>query len=340
MNILLIKLSSLGDLIHTFPALSDLQCNFPEVRVDWVVEEAFKEVPAWHPVVQTVIPISLRRLKQQGWWRLKTLKEIFNLIKKLRATRYDVVIDAQGLYKSALLARIARGRRVGLAKGASRENVAWLYNKSFYTSWKLHAVTRLRDLFSSAFQYFYDAHSINYQLGKWQGQNAKTLTFIHATTWPTKHYPQEYWHALAKLAITSGWHIDLPQVNAKEAARANEIIAGIEDAEVLPKMTLTQMRDHLARVRGFISVDTGLAHIAAAMGVPGLALYGSTNPINVGTLGLNQEHLAATFECAPCWQYNCTHPERINSPSPPCFRMLPPERVWQAFTGILAKTMS
>jgi heptosyltransferase I len=340
MDILLVKLSSLGDLLHTLPALSDLQEHIPDVHVDWIVEDAFKEVPAWHPVVNKVIPIHFRRLKQQGFWRLNTLKEFFRLLKTIRAKKYDYIIDAQGLYKSALLARLARGRRMGLAKGASRENVAWLYQHSFFTSWKLHAVVRLRELFSQAFKYTYNPASLNYQLGAWHGQHAKTLVFIHATTWPTKHYPVAYWHELAKQATKAGWQIVLPQVNAIEERRAHEIIQDIPEAQVLPKMTLTAIRDYLREVRAFISVDTGLAHIAAAMGVPGLALYGPTNPQNVGTYGLNQEHLAAIFECAPCWQYNCTHPERVHPPSPPCFGTLPSERVWNQFVSLLVKTRS
>lgn len=338
MKILLIKLSSLGDLIHVFPALSDAQQNFPDLQVDWLVEEPFKEVPTWHPAVSEVIPLGLRRIKKQGWWRLKSLTEIFDLIKRLRRGRYDVIIDAQGLYKSAVLALFAKGKRVGLAKGASRENVAWLYQQSFFISWDLHAITRLRELFAKTFNYHYDPKNLDFKLKPWQGQKAGNLVFIHATTWPTKHYPQEYWQTLARLATDEGWQVELPQVNAKEAHRAQEISTGLAKATVLPSMGLTQIRDYLQKARAFIAVDTGLAHIAAAMGVPGLTLYGPTDPQNIGTEGQNQVHLAAKFECAPCWQVACTHKDRDKKPSPPCFQMLPPELVWQNFKVLLART--
>lgn len=340
MKILLIKLSSLGDLLHVFPALADLQQHFPEVQVDWVVDEAFKEVPLWHPAVSSVIPLGLRRLKKQGIWRLQSLRELFSTLKKIRSKKYDFIIDAQGLYKSAVLAFLARGKRVGLAKGASRENVAWLYQQSFFISWDLHAIPRLRELFSQALNYQYDPQVLDFKLPLWQGQQAKNLIFIHGTTWLTKHYPQEYWQQLALLATQEGWSIDLPQVNAIEEARAQEIADNLTTAKVLPKMSLTAVRDYLRDARGFISVDTGLAHIGAAMGVPGLTLYGPTDPKNIGTEGPHQIHLAAKFECAPCWQQECTHKDRGHKPTPPCFRQFTPALVWENFKALLAKTMS
>ncbi len=339
MKILLIKLSSLGDLVHVFPALSDLQKHFPQVSVDWVVDEAFKEVPAWHPAVNKVIPVGLRRLKKQGIWRLSSIKEVIATIKKIRLERYDLIIDAQGLYKSAIIAALARGKRVGLAKGYSRENVAWLYQQSFPISFDQHAIARVRSLFAEALAYQYDSDVLDFKLGAWSGQDSKTVVFVHATTWSTKHYPDEYWRDLAVMATKRGWRVALPQVNAIEEARAGMIAQDL-DAEVLPKMSLTMIRDYLAGVRAFISVDTGLAHIAAAMGVPGLALYGATNPKHIGTMGQHQMHLSAVFECAPCVLRHCHHPDRGNKPTPPCYRMIEPKVVWEKFNTLLSETMS
>jgi heptosyltransferase-1 len=339
MKILVIKLSSLGDLIHVFPALSDVQKAMGDVRVDWMVEEVFAQVPAWHPLIRQVIPVGLRRLKQQGWWRLKTLKEIWAMLKKIRATHYDLIIDAQGLYKSALLACLARGKRVGLAKGSSRENVGWLYQQRFFISWELHAIKRVRELFAQALHYDYKEQHVDYQLGSWQGQDSKELVFVHATTWATKHYPQKYWHQLVRFACQNLWIVALPQVNTHEQREAQEIITGFEQhAVVLPKMDLTAMRDYLRKARGVVAVDTGLAHIAAAMNVPTLTLYGPTDPKEIGTQGQHQEHLHAIFECAPCWQVVCTHVDRMHEPHPPCFKTIPPILVWDRFSKLLDKT--
>jgi heptosyltransferase-1 len=289
--------------------------------------------------VRKVIPLGLRRLKKQGLFSLRSLKEFFAMLKKLRFERYDLIIDAQGLYKSAVLALLARGKRVGLAKGSSRENVAWLYQQSFPISFDQHASARVRTLFAEALAYQYDPAVLDFKLGTWSGQDSKNLVFIHATTWATKHYPEEYWRDLAVMATGRNWSVALPQVTTVDEARALMITKDL-DAEVLPKMSLTALRDYLSGVRGFISVDTGLAHIAAAMGVPGLVFYGPTNPKHIGTVGQNQEHLAVQFECAPCLLRQCNHPDRVHKPTPPCYRMLAPKIVWEKFNTLLSKTMS
>ena len=338
MKILLIKLSSLGDLIHAFPALSDLQKHYPDAQVDWVVEENFAEVPSWHPIVKEVIPISFRRIKKQGCWRLKSLQELCRLVKQLRADRYDFIIDAQGLYKSAGLGFLARGRRYGFAKQSSREQVSWLYQQKIGVNKDAHAIKRVRDLFSQTFNYHYDPDLIDYQIGSWQGLDSKALVFVHATTWATKHYPETYWHKLAQFAEDNVWQVELPQINAQEQARAILIAQGLSAVTVLPKMSLTAIKNHLATVRAIISVDTGLAHIAAALGVPALTLYGPTNPKHIGAIGAHQEHLAADFVCAPCVQKICTHPLRGHGPNPPCFSSIAPAEVWKKFSQLLAKT--
>ena len=338
MKILLIKLSSLGDLLHTFPALSDLQKHYPDAEVDWVVEEAFAEVPSWHPLVKHVISTRLRRIKKQGWWRLSALKEFFSMIHTLRARKYDVIIDAQGLYKSAALALLASGRCSGFAKGASRENVAWLYQQKTFVRRDEHAISRIRELFAQTFNYSFDSNLIAYPLNGWVGAQSTTLIFVHATTWPTKHYPIEYWQILAQLAVQSGFQVELPEVNAEEQARALAIKANLNEVKILPRMSLNAIKERFTITRAVISVDTGLAHIAAALSVPTLTLYGPTNPKQVGTQGAHQEHLSAHFSCAPCLQKHCTHPERIYAPTPPCFKTIPPKVVWEQFQHLLAET--
>lgn len=329
MKILLIKLSSLGDLIHTFPALTDLLTHDPSLEVTWVVESAFAEVPVWHPAVKNIIVAPLRACKNK-LFKLSSWRSIYRLFKALRATRYDAIIDAQGLYKSAVLARLARGPRIGFAKGACRENVAWLYTHKIAVLPEQHAIFKLKQLIAEAF--FYEVpQAINY--GQHQAieplsPSEKIAFFAHGTTWVSKHYPDELWRQLVTLATNSGYHVLLPQVNAAELARA-EYLAHNEQVEILPKMSLTEIKQVIAQVSVVIAVDTGLAHIAAMLGVPTITLYGPTDPQKIGTLGERQVHLTAVFPCAPCGARVCTHPDRDQKPSPPCFKMLPPEHIWQ-----------
>ncbi|HIQ53746.1 MAG TPA: lipopolysaccharide heptosyltransferase I, partial [Pseudomonas pachastrellae] len=146
MRVLLIKTSSLGDVIHTLPALTDAARAIPGIRFDWVVEEGFAEIPSWHPAVDAVIPVAIRR------WRKKPLQAVRsgewgNFKRRLRETQYDLVIDAQGLLKSAWLTRYARAEVVGLDKSSAREPLAArFYQRRLAVAWGQHAVERTRQL--------------------------------------------------------------------------------------------------------------------------------------------------------------------------------------------------
>ncbi len=332
MKILVVKLSSLGDIIHVFPGLTELQEHHPEVEITWVVDEPFAEVPLWHSAVKKVIVAPLRQLKQQGW-SLKAYSTLKGLIKQIRAEKYDYVIDAQGLFKSALLARVAQGKRIGFGRGCLRENVWWLYQHWVFIPFKEHAIKRQKALFAEVGQYIANPE-IEYGLTPWQPNTNKVILFAHGTTWSSKHYPDSLWKALAECVTKAGYEVWLPQSNARELKRA-EFLKVNDQVKILPKMSLNNMKDTLLKVSGVIAVDTGLAHISAALAIPCVTLYGPTDPAKIGTLGERQKQLKADFECAPCNNRDCTHPDRMQAPTPPCFKTVSPLSIWQALQELL-----
>ena len=337
MRVLVVKTSSLGDVLHTLPALTDATQRLPEIRFDWVVEEAFVEVPAWHAAVDRVIPVALRRWKHRPLQVLRA-GEPQAAVRQLRRQRYDLVLDAQGLLKSAVIARFARGMRVGLDRNSAREPVAaHAYRRKFAVPRKQHAVQRVRQLFAAALDYELPAAAPDYgirQRFSGQGREDRYLVFLHGTTWPTKHWPEAYWCELAQLAAAQGLQVKLPWGNTAERQRAERIAAVHAAVEVLPRMSLGELAALIASARGVVGVDTGLVHLAAALGTPCITLYGSTDPGLIGTLGEAQLHLQAQFECAPCQSKKCTF-SGAAAVFPACYQTLDPAMVWSVAGGMI-----
>lgn len=336
MRLLLIKMSSLGDVVHTLAALSDARRILPGLRVDWVVEEGLAEIPAWHPAVERVIPIGLRRWRR-AWRATRGERRAFK--ERIRETRYDLVLDAQGLFKSALVARLARGPIWGLDRHSAREPLAALaYGHRIAVDKAQHAVPRLRQLFAAALGYEPPASEVDYGIDRNRlpaSPYEADLLFLHGTTWATKHWPETYWQALAARAAQAGRRVLLPWGDDTERTRAERIAAAAPHAvEVLPRLSLGELAGVLGGVRAVVGVDTGLAHLAAALGAPSVTLYGPTRPDRTGTYGSGQLHLSAEFPCAPCMNRICTYREPAEV-QPACFGTLPPERVWQEVERLL-----
>lgn len=346
MRLLIVKTSSLGDVIHTLPALTDAQQACPELTVDWVVEEAFAEVPGWHPAVKTVIPVAIRRWRK-SWLQSLRSGEIARFRQQLRATQYDLVVDAQGLLKSAMIAIQAKGSLTGLDKNSIREPLASLfYQRRIAVSKEQHAVQRVRELLSQAMSYSYDHSAIDYglrlpaashQVKELSGQ--PSILFLHGTTWASKHWPVEYWLDLARIAVSKGFHVLLPWGNLQEQERAKEIAAVAPEAcRVLEKCGLTELALYMSQCVGVVSVDTGLGHLAAAQNLPVVSLYGSTNPSLSGTFGYHQLHLKSDLPCAPCMKRECHYRGEAQMDTlsdgtnlvvePACYRTNPPSAVW------------
>lgn len=333
MRILVVKTSSLGDVLHTLPALTDAMQAVPGIRFDWVVEEAFAEIPAWHPAVDRVIPVALRR------WRKQVIETIGggewgNFLRELRARRYDKIIDAQGLVKSALITYLAHGRRGGLDHSSAREPWSALaYQERYHIPKGQHAIDRVRRLFAMALGYGTSQDALDYGITRQQFLGRAVmdnyLIFLHGTTWPSKRWPLPYWIRLARLAGAAGLRVYLPWGNAIERTHAEEILVACENAEVLPKMSLRELAVVLASARGAIGIDTGLAHLAAALSVPTVTLYGATHPGLTGTRGQAQAHLCAEFPCSPCLARQCLY-RGAAEVEPACYQTISPEQVWEA----------
>ena len=350
MRVLIVKISSLGDIIHTLPAVTDAHMAHKDLVFDWVVEENFAEVPGWHPAVDKIIPVAIRR------WRRSLLKTYLNhefraFRNALQGVHYDLVIDAQGLIKSGIISRLSRGLTIGLSNRTIREPLATMfYNKVYSVPFTEHAVDRVRQLFSRALQYSYDKDIVDYGIdinriaGTSTEPKTKQVVFLHGTTWSTKHWPEFYWRHLAHIATESGYKVLIPWGDTREKNRAEFIAKNNDMVTVLDKQTLSGLAQYIHASSGVIAVDTGLGHLAAALSRPTVSLYGPTNPGLSGTFGDKQLHLNSNLNCAPCVKKVCGYSgpgvtdEFDDQPFaviPPCFSSHKPENVWHQFEKLI-----
>lgn len=327
MRVLLIKTSSLGDVIHSLPALTDAARAIPGIQFDWVVEEGFAEIPAWHPAVAQVIPVAIRRWRKHLWQTLKN-GEWRRFKQRLGETHYDLVIDAQGLLKSAWLSRYVKAPVAGLDRASAREPLASrFYDRAYAVPRDQHALERVRQLFAQALDYPLPADIGDYGLDRTQLADAAAqpyLLFLHGTTWASKHWPEAYWRTLAERMDGLGWAIRLPWGNDSEKARAERLAAGLAHAAVLPRLNLAGVAKVIAGASACVAVDTGLGHLAAALDVPCISLYGPTLPGRVGAYGRGQVHLCASGPHAG-----------LGDRERPCFDDLLPERVATELQALL-----
>lgn len=346
MRVLIIKTSSLGDVIHTLPALTDAAHAIPGIRFDWAVEEGFAEIPSWHPAVDQVIPVAIRRWRKHLWQTVRS-GEWKAFKQRLREHQYDLVIDAQGLVKSAWLTRYVKAPVAGLDRYSAREGWASrFYDRRLSVAVGQHAVERVRQLFAMALAYDLPEGIGRYGLDLERLQlppAAPYVVFLHGTTWATKHWPEAYWRELAERMGRRRLEVRLPWGNPAEKARAERIAQGLNNCQVLPKLNLAGVARVLAAAKACVAVDTGLGHLAAALDVPTLSLFGPTNPGLTGAYGRTQIHQASDWPCAPCLQKKCTYKPSaedlrrydLNREWPLCFTRLNPEHVASRLSALL-----
>jgi heptosyltransferase-1 len=285
MRILLIKTSSLGDVIHNLPVVTDLRARFTEAAIDWVVEEAFTDLVRLHPGVRRVLPVAIRRWRGSPF-ATATWTELRAFRAALRLESYDLVLDTQGLLKSALITRMACGRRCGYAAASAREPVAArFYDAGFEVPKNLHAVERNRRLAALAGDYPM-ARAPDYGIALEQAPDNRIpcAVLLTATSRDDKLWPEERWIALGRALHAKGLACLLPSGSPAERERALRLAAAIPAAVALPPLGLNALAHQLAAARIVVGVDTGLAHLAAALGRPTVALFCASDPALTGVL--------------------------------------------------------
>jgi heptosyltransferase-1 len=293
MRILLVKTSSLGDVIHNLPVASDIHHHFPDARIDWAVEESFAEIPRLHPAVANVIPVAPRR------WRRslldpRTRADIARLRARLAEGAYDFVIDTQGLIKSALIARLVPGQRIGLDWVSSREPLRPFYHRTCRVPWGQHAVERNRKLAGLALGYE-PSRPADYGIRapdldpppEWAGplSGRAYAVMLHATSAAEKLWPELQWVKLDDHLHQRGLTSVLPWGSNAERERSEHIASLAKAGFVPPRLDLTEAAWLLGNAQIVFGVDTGLSHLAAALGTPTVGIYCATDPAATGLYG-------------------------------------------------------
>jgi len=279
-RVLIVKLSSLGDVVHTLPVVADIHAARPDAIVDWVVEPAFAPLLRRVDGIDEVIECDLRRWTRTGWWKASVRAEAKAFITHLRRESYDAVIDLQGLTKSALIARLARGPTFALAnrtEGASHEWPSrWLATHAIPVEPHSHALDRGRELVARALGAA-TTRPPSFGLARAQAHDAageRAVVFIHGTSRDDKLWPEASWIALGRRLIADGWTIALPRASGVEAERAMRIADALgPSATVWPAMDIGAFVDRLATTGAVVGVDSGPSHIATALGLRHVQIY-------------------------------------------------------------------
>jgi heptosyltransferase-1 len=296
MHILIVKMSSLGDVIQTIPVVHDLRQQFPEARIDWVVEESFAPLVRRVSGLHRVLPIAQRRWRKSRW-SAQTRAERAAFDGQLKAKCYDAVIDFQGLIKSALEARAARLSRDGFNATYGNASdacgyewpVRWLLQRNLPMPQRIHAVSRYRLLAGLALGYQPDG-APHYPLAAAPQPHQSSVVLAHGTTRADNEWPQAHWLALARHLNASGLRVALPHANALELERVTRLAAALDgQADIWPRMELPQVLDQMAQSAGVIGVDSGLSHLAVALDLPHVQIFSQPRAWRAGPVGRSHQ---------------------------------------------------
>lgn len=286
MKVLIVKTSSMGDVIHTFPALEDARRARPDIVFDWCVEEAFAPIVALHPAIRKIHTVATRR------WRKnllagKTWREALALRHALREGTYDLVIDAQGLLKSALVAKQAGSPIAGFDRASAKEpSAAAFYDRRYGVSRDLHAIERTRCLFGLALGYEPDLAALDSGIAPPAASDPKKTAFLlHGTSREDKKWPVENWIETARLLVAAGMTPVTTWSNERERTVAEAIAAAIPETVLVEKSPLAEIAPIIGRSALVIGADTGLTHLASAYGLPTVAIFLTTQPGLTGPRG-------------------------------------------------------
>lgn len=289
MRVLLVKTSSLGDVIHNLPVVSDLQRHVPGIEIDWCVEAGFADMPRLHPGVRRVMPVAVRRWRK-ALFQGRTWQEIGAFRRAVSGETYDLVLDTQGLVKSALLARWANGPLAGYDANSIREPLAArFYARRYAVSRAMHAVDRNRALAGAALGYVPEGPPDYGLVAPVQSfdwcPSDPYVVLLTATSRDDKLWPEAHWLDLGAALHARGLKVILPAGNPVERARAARLAAALPNAVAAPPLGLPALATVLAGAQAVVGVDTGLTHLAVALDVPTVALYTATDPGLTGVLG-------------------------------------------------------
>ena len=312
MRILIIKTSSMGDVVHNLPIIADIKKQFPDALIDWVVEENFVEILSMHPQINQIIPVALRRWRKSIFAK-KTWGEFRVFKQQLQSQPYDIVIDTQGLLKSGLITYLSNSdNKCGYDKNSVRESLASrFYHHKFNISYQQHAVLRCRALAALSLQFtppitapdygVQAPNDLNLILGAQELLNKPFILGLHGTSRDSKLWHTEHWIQLGKQLQKKQLHLLLPWSNEVEFKRARHIADALQNATVLPKLNITALAMIISKSLAVVGMDTGLSHLAAALNKHVIAIYTDTNPALTGVMagantcvnlgGKNQEPL-------------------------------------------------
>jgi len=280
-RIAIIKLSAMGDIIHAMVALQYIKRQYPNLQIDWFVESAFAPILENNPDINEIIKLDLKSIK-------KDKKEIINqikLIKKYEKNSYDLVIDAQGLIKSAIVSFFLGKNRVGFSKNSTREKLAsFFYTKKVDIAYDKNAIERNVKVLSQALNFEITKDDIlnkkpflfykneNEVIYEYLSKDKKNVLFVIGASWPSKMYSKE---KFAKIINNLDENCLITWGNEAEKDIA-DFIANISKAKVLPKLDLNSLKAIMSKVDLVIGNDTGPTHMAWALNIPSITLFGNT----------------------------------------------------------------
>ncbi|PTB20689.1 lipopolysaccharide heptosyltransferase I [Trinickia symbiotica] len=311
-KILIVRVSSLGDVVHNMPAVADIRRRYPGVQIDWLVEESFADLVQLVTGVHRAIPFSLRR------WRKRLLspatwREIATFRRDLAGEHYDLVIDCQGLIKTAWVASWARGPLVGLGNRTDGAGYEWpvrfFYDRRVPIAPRTHVVERTRQLVAAALGLPPPTPEDDIDFGFNTSRAALAISelglnlpvpyvaFVHATSRADKQWPESAWIELGRALVARGASLVLPWGNEAERATSERLAKEFGAAAIVPpRLSLPAVVGLLEGAAATVGVDTGLVHIAAALKRPTIELYNfatawrtggywSPNVVNLGEGG-------------------------------------------------------
>jgi heptosyltransferase I len=284
---LIIKVTSLGDIVEALPVVADIQREFPGATVDWASDEAFADIVRWNAGVDRVLCAPLRRFKKTRKW--SDLKAIWDSIGELRAVRYDAVVDIHGVYKSAIIAALTRSkRRFGyLSQDLGERGAAFAYNGRFGPRPRTDAWTGMRISAGEALGYTIDTPPVfNMRIPRdgtaLPAPEGPTALIFHATSKDEKKWPVAYWGEFCRDLQSRGLRIELPWGSDNERATAEEIAALVPGAVVLPRLTVPQVAQRIEDVALVVGTDTGFVHLSHALLKPTVMIFVTTSAEHTG----------------------------------------------------------